>query len=191
MDIKINSYIPQTKVEGPGTRFCIWVQGCSIKCKGCANSAMWNKEDGIDYDVKDIVGLIKSYSNDIEGITFLGGEPLDQIEAIIYISQEVQKMGLSVVVFSGYEFETIKKHKAYNELKNCIDILIDGRFEEENLDYSRPWVGSSNQNYYFFSDTYNENILNEYTNKIEIRIEKDNQISLNGMGNYKAILDNV
>lgn len=188
VDIRINSYIPITTVEGPGKRFCIWVQGCSMHCKGCANSAMWNKEGGTIYKVEELIDLITSYKDKIEGITFLGGEPLEQIEVVTEISKTVQTFGLSVLVFTGYEYSDLKNRQDFQELIRYVDILIDGRYEEDKQDFSRPWVGSSNQNYYFFTDRYDESIINTYKNKIEVRIDKNNKISLNGMGNFKELL---
>ena len=188
VDIRINSYIPITRAEGPNARFCIWVQGCSLHCKGCANYAMWDKDGGTIYNVEELIELIKSYKDKIEGITFLGGEPLEQIEAVTEISKAVQKMGLSVLVFTGYKYSELSERKEFKELTKHIDILIDGKYEEDKQDFSRPWVGSSNQNYYFFSDRYNESIITKYKNKIELRIDKNNNISLNGMGNFKEII---
>lgn len=188
VDIRINSYIPITTVEGPGKRFSIWVQGCSLHCKGCANSAMWDKKGGTVYKVEELIDLITSYKDKIEGITFLGGEPLEQIEAVTEISKAVQKIGLSVLVFTGYKYSELSDRNDFKELTKYIDILIDGRYEEDKQDFSRPWVGSSNQNYYFFSDKYDEYIITKYKNKIEVRIDKNNKISLNGMGNFKELL---
>ena len=188
VDIRINSYIPITTVEGPGKRFSIWVQGCSLHCKGCANSAMWDKNGGTIYKVENLIDLIKSYKEKIDGITFLGGEPLEQIEAVTEISKSVQTFGLSVLVFTGYEYSDLKNRQDFQELIRYVDILIDGRYEEDKQDFSRPWVGSSNQNYYFFTDRYDESISSKYKNKIEVRIDKNNKISLNGMGNFKELL---
>ena len=61
MDIRINSYIPITNVEGVGTRFAIWVQGCSIHCNGCANFHMWDFNGGTVYNTDDLINLIKQY----------------------------------------------------------------------------------------------------------------------------------
>ena len=188
VDISINSYIPITNVEGPNTRFCIWVQGCSIRCKGCANSHMWNKADGTIYDVEEMVKLIASYKDRIEGITFLGGEPLDQIEAVTHISKKVQELGLTVLVFTGYDYNQIATRKEVQELVKSVDILIDGRYDETKRDFSRAWVGSSNQNYYFFSNKYDESVITKFKNKIELRIDKNNKISFNGMGNFEELM---
>ncbi len=187
MDIRINSYIPVTKVEGVGTRFAIWVQGCSIRCDDCANKHMWNFNGGNLYKVNDFINIIKSYKDKIEGITFLGGEPLNQIIPVIEICKAVQKFGLSVILFTGYEYENQKDNKNFQELIKYVDILIDGKYERDKTDFSRPWVGSSNQNYYFLSDRYNQSVISEYKNKIEIRINPNNKIVLTGMGNFNEL----
>ncbi len=181
--------MPLTDVEGPGTRFCIWVQGCSIHCEGCANKHMWNPQEGTDFDVNEIVNLIEKYKDKIEGVTFLGGEPLEQIDAVSYISKEVQNMGLTVLVFTGYDYNEISAEEEIKELQKHIDILIDGKYEQDKRDFSRPWVGSSNQKYYFFSNKYNDDIIKSYKNKFEIRIDRHNKISVNGMGKFEELSD--
>ena len=187
MYININSYIPKTEVEGPGTRFCIWVQGCSICCDGCANSHMWDKAGGKSVNIEDLISEISNYKDEIEGITFLGGEPLEQIEPVIEISKRVKEWGLSVLVFTGKEYDDIKGEPEMTELIKYIDILIDGRYEASKQDFSRPWVGSSNQKYYFFTDRYDENIISEYKNKFEVRFDKNSAVVVNGMGDFEKI----
>lgn len=187
MDIRINSYIPITNVEGVGTRFAIWVQGCSIRCKGCANSHMWNFDGGTSYKVDDFIEIIKRYKDKIEGITFLGGEPLEQIKAVTEISKAAQELGLSVILFTGYEFKDLENNKDFQELVKYVDILIDGKYEQDKTDYSRAWVGSSNQNYYFLTDRYNKSVITECKNKIEVRISSNNKIIMTGMGDFNAL----
>lgn len=189
MDIRINSYIPITDVEGVGTRFAIWVQGCSIRCKGCANSHMWNFDGGTSYKVIDFIELIKSYKDKVEGITWLGGEPIEQIKAVTEISKAVQEFGLSVILFMGNEFKDLENNADFQELIKYVDILIDGRYEQDKTDYSRAWVGSSNQQYYFLTDRYNESVIYENKNKIEIRISPDNEVIMTGMGDFKEIME--
>ena len=187
VDIVIDSYLPKTSVEGPGTRFCIWVQGCSLRCVGCANSHMWDKNRGKMISTDSLVSEIYKYKDDIEGITFLGGEPLEQIKPVTEISKVVREMGLTVLIFTGYDYSLIKDREDVKELVKYTDILIDGKFEKEKLDYSRPWVGSTNQKYYFFSDRYNEDIIDTYKNKFELYIDKDNKVRFNGMGDFEKL----
>lgn len=125
----------------------------------------------------------------IEGVTFLGGEPFEQAKALSELAKKVKANGFSVVCFTGYLFEELKaKNDVFVEaLLSNIDLLIDGGFEQDKFDLSRPWVGSSNQRYYFLTDFYTPEILQKYKNKIEARISKDGRLELNGMGDFGKV----
>ena len=89
MELRVFKILKKTKVEGPGIRYCIWVQGCSRHCKGCQAIHTWPHSGGKLIDVKDIIFDIKQ-QKDIEGVTFLGGEPFEQAEALGEIAEEVK-----------------------------------------------------------------------------------------------------
>ena len=184
MQARIYKILKHTKVEGPGLRYCIWFQGCSRHCKGCWAKATWDIKKGSQYNAENILNDIIS-TKDIEGVTFLGGEPFEQPQVIEYLAKNVQKSGLSVVCFTGNKIEVLKQ-KHPNILK-YIDILIDGEYIESVKDFSRPWVGSKNQNYHFLTTRYNEEIIKQYKNKIEVNIQKDGIIFINGMGDFEKV----
>ena len=54
----MSKFLPRTRVEGPGERACIWVQGCSIQCPGCAVPWTWPKEGGTDHVVEELAETI-------------------------------------------------------------------------------------------------------------------------------------
>lgn len=188
--VLINKIIKKTKVEGFGNRYCIWFQGCNIHCPDCANQHMWSFEKGKELEVTQIVKDIEK-QEDIEGITLLGGEPLDQIEASVYLVKAARIMGLSTIVFTGYIYENLihKRNPLLEELLKFTDLLIDGPFKKEMLDYSRLWVGSKNQRYIFLSERYSDKELKKdvLKNKYEIRISPNGIISLNGMGDLSRL----
>lgn len=188
MKIRIFKIIKKTRAEGPNLRYCIWVQGCSKHCVGCYAKDTWDKKRGRIFDTKDIIEDIKN-QKEIEGITFLGGEPFEQASALACIAKTAQKAGLSVVTFTGNLYEDLKNtdNKGVQNLLKYTDLLIDGGFEKENFDLSRPWVGSKNQRYIFLTDFYNEKDILKYKNKIEVRIDKNGKITLNGMGDFENI----
>lgn len=186
MKLRVFNILKNTKVEGPETRYCIWVQGCSRHCKGCQAVHTWSHSGGVLYKVNDIIADIKKQKN-IEGVTFLGGEPFEQAEALGIIAKAVKKEGLGVLCFTGGLLEELQQNKKNKTLLENIDLLIDGAFEIENVDYSRPWCGSTNQRYHFLTNRYNEEIFEKYKNKIEINISKDGTIFMNGMGNFDEI----
>lgn len=191
MKLVIHRYLPCTTVEGPGRRFCLWVQGCSIRCEGCGVPWTWSKQNGNTVTVEELFREIEKSrkENDIEGVTFLGGEPFDQAEALGKLAGMVKNGGLTVMLFSGYLYEDLKHRAQARDLLACTDLLIDGPFKKDKLDLSRPWVGSSNQRFHFLTSAYKylESELSSISNKIEIRISKDGTVSVNGMATQEAL----
>ena len=188
MKLRVFRILKNTKVEGPETRYCIWVQGCSIHCKNCQAKHTWPHEGGTIYDTSDIIRDILAIKN-IEGVTFLGGEPFEQAEALGEIAEAVKKAGLGVLCFSGNYLENLRKIPKNKKLLDNIDLLIDGPFDIEKLDYSRPWCGSSNQRYHFLTSRYNEEIFTKYKNKVEINISEKGEIFMNGMGDFDNMVN--
>ena len=191
MQLRVFNIIKNTKVEGPGNRYCIWVQGCSRHCKGCQAVHTWAYDKGELYETEYIILDILKMQDRIEGVTFLGGEPFEQAEALGIIAQRVKEKGLSVLCFTGGKLEELKENPVNKRLLDNTDLLIDGEFVEELTDYSRPWCGSSNQRYHFLTDRYNEDIFKKYKNKVEVNISENGQIFMNGMGNFDEILRKV
>ena len=190
MKLRVFNILKNTKVEGPETRYCIWVQGCSRHCKGCQAVHTWSHSGGVLYNVKDIIADIKKQKN-IEGVTFLGGEPFEQAEALGIIAKSVKKEGLGVLCFTGGLLEELQQNEKNKTLLENIDLLIDGAFEADKVDYSRPWCGSSNQRYHFLTNRYNDEIFTKYKNKVEVNISKSGVVFMNGMGNFEEIAKKI
>ena len=188
MKLRIYKTIEKTKVEGPKIRFCIWVQGCSRHCKGCGAPHTWDKEKGFLLDIEEIFERIKK-NTDIEGVTFLGGEPFEQAKALSELAEKIKTLNLGIITFSGFTIEELQaKNDVYiNKLIGNTDLLIDGAFEEDKFDLSRPWVGSSNQKYHFLTNRYNKEEILGIKNKVEVRFQKDGSIFINGMGDFEKI----
>ncbi|WP_342774073.1 4Fe-4S single cluster domain-containing protein [Paenibacillus oralis] len=186
--LRISRIVEKTKVEGPGLRYAVWVQGCPIRCAGCFNPHTWEMDGGEIRDIDEIVSDIQAVRNtspELEGVTFLGGEPFSQAYELSVLAKEVKEMKLSVVTFSGYEYDTIRKsgHHGWQQLLKETDLLIDGPYIQSQHDLSRPWTGSRNQQYRFLTDRYKEleARLPAIANKIEIQLHADGTITANGM----------
>ncbi|WP_368895472.1 4Fe-4S single cluster domain-containing protein [Priestia megaterium] len=193
MELRIHRFLPLTQVEGPGKRACIWVQGCSIHCKGCGVPWTWSKMGGKVVKIEELYEeIIKSQKeNQIEGVTFMGGEPFDQAVSLAELGKQLKAVGLSVMTFSGYTIENLKEvnREGWSNLLSVTDLFIDGPFVKERLDLSRPWVGSSNQRYHFLTDRYInlKNELSEIPNRIEVRLENNGEIRINGMATQETL----
>ena len=92
---------------------------------------------------------------DIEGVTYSGGEPFEQAEALNLLSRLLRKAGLSVMAYSGYAYADLcrRADPAVHELLGRLDLLVDGPFEAA---CAAPllWRGSRNQQIYFLTDRY-------------------------------------
>lgn len=120
----------------------------------------------------------------LEGVTFLGGEPFLQAQGLADIAEAAQDLGLSVIVFSGYQLsELVEENFAgCTRLLAATDLLIDGEFLQEEIDTVRNWVGSTNQQFHYLTSRYTSEIETQklaVTN--EWRIELDGKVKVNGL----------
>lgn len=139
-------------VNGEGIRVSFWVTGCPHKCVGCHNKELWNRNTGKLYTEDTKEKIIKLLSDDRanKGLSILGGEPLAPYnrEEIIKLCKDVKDRfpKKSIWIWTGYDYEYVCKEM--DELLLYVDVLIDGKFEEELKDTSLLWMGSSNQRKY-------------------------------------------
>lgn len=190
MKLRIHRFLSVTNVEGPGKRACIWVQGCSRHCPCCAALSTWDKDKGYEVTVEELAQKILN-GPEIEGVTFVGGEPFEQAQALSKLGAVLKKENLSIVTFTGYLLEELQE-SSNDDIKNLLgvtDILIDGPYIKEKKDLSRPWVGSSNQRYHFLTDRYKhmKDNLYEIKNQIEVRMDSQGKILINGMGDFESV----
>ncbi|MBA3420826.1 MAG: radical SAM protein [Thermoleophilaceae bacterium] len=193
MQLRIHRFLPKTSVEGPGARACLWVQGCLIRCHGCFNPSTWRASGGQVVQVGDLLNRVVRISG-IEGATFLGGEPFDQAPALAALAQSVQDAGLSVMTFSGYEYEVLRRadRAGWKDLLAATDLLVDGPFVSSLPDHQRPWVGSTNQQFRFLSSRYRHlaDELGSIPDRLEVRLRRDGTVLINGMAS-SAVLDDL
>jgi anaerobic ribonucleoside-triphosphate reductase activating protein len=170
-----------SKIHGPGTRFVIWVQGCSIHCPGCANTDLWEFNQGKLRTISDLMQEIQSIEG-IEGITITGGEPLDQAKAVGKLISRCKATGLTAVLYSGYEPDEIAEDPEKQNAMDLADIVILGRFQKENQSSFLRWRGSSNKEFIFHNEEYKHQLdqLGNNINEVEIHIYEDGSIIIAG-----------
>ena len=173
-----------TESEGPGKRMAIWVQGCERRCPSCCNVQMQEVKRNIIVDTNDLIEIIKKtlYDEQIEGVSFIGGEPFIQAQGLAHVAEWCQNNGLSVLIFTGYLYEEILKMNTSETIRllEHTDLLIDGPFIIEQYDMERDWVGSTNQRVLFLSDRYESGReFERNTRSLEVLIS-DKDILVNG-----------
>jgi len=135
-------------VDGEGLRTVIWFQGCPHHCPGCHNPISHDFSGGSETKISDVIEDIDNLKIQ-EGITFSGGEPMSQPEALLILAKHAKEKKLNVWCYSGYTFEEIQdmgnNNPIYIEILNSIDVLIDGKFILELKSLDLQFKGSSNQ----------------------------------------------
>lgn len=144
MNLRIFGIVEESIVDGPGIRFTVFTQGCPHNCFGCHNPESHDFNKGVLVPVEVILEKIKKNPL-IDGVTFSGGEPFMQIEPIIYLCREIKKLGLSVIIYTGFLWEQLIEDEKCKELLKYVDIIIDGKFQMEKRNLSLKFTGSENQ----------------------------------------------
>lgn len=143
-----------TEAEGPYRRFAIWFQGCNIQCAECCNPKLFSLKKANVVSIDDLIKVIKEAKSnfEIEGVTFIGGEPTMQ-QGLSELSKSIQKLGLGVLLFTGKVLEELPA-----KLVKSVDLIIDGQFEKDHIDNERNLIGSKNQRLICISDRYKNSL---------------------------------
>ena len=144
----------KTKALGPGCRAVVWFHGCSRGCPGCIAAEMNLRDDFETYTPLQLAERICSIEG-IEGVTLSGGEPMDQpAEALAEFLRLVRnRTDLSVMLYTGYLLDELKRMPGRPEILGLLDILVDGPYMRD-LDHGELWRGSSNQTIHMLTDRY-------------------------------------
>jgi anaerobic ribonucleoside-triphosphate reductase activating protein len=141
-------------LNGDGLRTVLWVSGCTHHCYNCQNPITWDVAGGLPFDEKAEEELFEDLRKPyISGITFSGGEPFLQADALADLAIKIKHSEfnkLDIICYTGYTYEQIKKGidegiMSYMRLLYNIDYLIDGKFEKDKASLDCKWRGSTNQ----------------------------------------------
>ena len=156
--LNIAHILLDSAANGPGRRDVIWLQGCSIGCPGCFNQQLWSYEPKHLIPVDSLLGKLANRIDQVEGITITGGEPMEQVEALVHLLDGVKNLGLSTFVYTGFTLEYLQSRKqaAINEALKLIDLLVDGPYVAAKTTDTLPWRGSQNQQIHFLTERYND-----------------------------------
>ena len=142
--------------NGTGVRTTLFVSGCKHGCKGCFNREAWDFNYGKPFtkEIEDeIINSLKSEFND--GLTLLGGEPFEpenQRALLPFIKRVKEEFpNKTIWCFTGFLLDdellgdSRGNIEVTKELLSYIDVLVDGRFIEEQKSLMLKFKGSKNQ----------------------------------------------
>lgn len=151
--LNVAAITPATRALGPGLRSVLWVQGCSFRCPGCLAEDWIPQREAHRMTVAAAAARLCA-DPDVRGITFSGGEPMDQAGALAELITRVRRnRDVDLICFTGYRWERLRKrppNPGVAALLAEVDVLIDGLYVRA-LNDGVGLRGSSNQRVHHLS----------------------------------------
>ena len=142
--LRIAGTIGESIVDGPGIRYVLFTQGCPHGCPGCHNPQTHDFNGGKEVDTDLLLRDIVKNSF-VKAVTFSGGEPFAQPEALAELAAVLKDKGFHLMCYSGYTFEQLLQREDARPLLDKLDLLVDGPFVEARKSIELRFRGSDNQ----------------------------------------------
>ncbi len=142
--------------NGVGVRVSLFVSGCTHRCKNCFNKETWDFDYGEKFTDETAEQILSYLEPDfVNGLSLLGGEPFEvqnqkELTKLLRVVKEKYPQK-DVWCYTGYLFDkellcdSRARCEYTDEMLSYIDILVDGRFIEEQKDITLQFRGSKNQ----------------------------------------------
>ena len=156
-NMNLAGFYDESISNGVGWRAVLFVSGCPHGCPGCHNKIAQDYNYGTKFDENKKQELIKRIKENsiLKGITISGGEPLckENIGEVLNFIKDVkkEKPDFNIWCYTGYTFDKdimedmCHKWEETPEILSYLDVVVDGKFEEEKKDIQLRFRGSSNQ----------------------------------------------
>ena len=132
-----------TSVDGVGLRASIYCAGCENHCVGCHNPQSWDEYGGEPILIEELFNRVVDADMNV---TFTGGDPMFHPEGFIKLAKMIKEQtNKTIWCYTGYCFEDLLQHPLRRQLVELCDVIVDGKFMENERDLSLHFRGSRNQ----------------------------------------------
>jgi anaerobic ribonucleoside-triphosphate reductase activating protein len=178
--LQVHAFEPGSRANGPGVRAVLWLQGCTLGCPSCFNPETHGFGRARSHMVEELVACLLSLGERIEGVTISGGEPLQQPRPLLHLLRGLRRSSnLSVLLFSGYDWEEIRGNAARAAILPYVDVLLAGRYRAEQR-LARGLRGSTSKTLHFLTNRYGPAVLAAVPDA-EVLIGPDGTVRLSGI----------
>jgi anaerobic ribonucleoside-triphosphate reductase activating protein len=172
----------------------VYFQGCSLHCEKCWNPSS-HKFRGLELTVLEVAQRFEEASRlePLEGVTFSGGEPMQQAEALLELMREIRRTApaVSLGMFTGYTESELtsgrfvtrlgatveQRYELWRTVRELLDFAVMGRYDQTQPAIA-PLRTSRNQRLVLFSSRYQEGDFGPQL--VEISIEESGNSVLTG-----------
>jgi anaerobic ribonucleoside-triphosphate reductase activating protein len=191
----LHGFVPVSRANGPGRRAVLWFQGCNLNCPGCFNQPSHPFEGVPIDDGSDIIQRVLAlhHAGAIEGLTFSGGEPMQQVSSVLELIERLRDAdatpSLTFGMFTGYTVgeldqgryftfnECPEKTKVWQQIRDRLDFAVMGRYNRL-APGTQPLRSSRNQRLHLFTARYEESDFGEQI--VEVSIEENGAAIITG-----------
>lgn len=142
MTLRVAKILHDSVTDGPGLRVVVFLQGCPHCCEGCHNPDLLDLSGGTKMTAEDVLADI-TRNPLTSGVTFSGGEPMAQAEALLPLARALRERGYNLWIYTGFIWEEL--NPVQMELAALTDVIVDGPFVQLERSLSLLWRGSKNQ----------------------------------------------
>lgn len=188
---KIHSIETFGTVDGPGIRFVIFMQGCTLKCKYCHNRDTWELHAGVPTSTQELIKHILNYKSYMDnsggGVTISGGEPLLQAEFVTELFKELKELGIHTALDTAGSIPVSNQVK---ELLKYTDLVI---LDIKHIDDEKAKIltGFSNKNNLEFAKYLNNINKPMWIRQVLVPGYTDDKFDLKKLKNFIDTLTNV
>ncbi len=188
---KIHSIETFGTVDGPGIRFVIFMQGCTLKCKYCHNRDTWEMNSKNTMTIPELIKEIEKYRTYIDnsggGVTVSGGEPLVQAEFVTELFKELKNIGIHTALDTSGSLPITNQIK---ELLKYTDLVI---LDIKHIDKEKAinLTGFSNKNNLNFARYLSNLKIPVWIRQVLVPGFTDDKFDLQKLKQFIDSLDNV
>ena len=188
---KVHSVESFGTLDGPGIRFVLFLQGCSLKCKYCHNRDTWDLNAGKIITIDEVINKVQRYIDYITpsggGITVTGGEPLLQVKSLIPLFKRLKELNIHTALDTSGMFnitDDIKELLSYTDL-----VLLD--IKHINSNKCKDLVGFSNEKELNFARYVSDNNIDLWIRQVLVPGFTDDENDLIELKKFISSLNTV
>lgn len=137
--IRVAGFVETSASDGPGLRSVLFLQGCNLHCPGCQNQDLQPANGGVKQTLPALCTFLVEHCKNRK-LTISGGEPLEQLTVLVPLLEELHRLSFDLCVYTGWMFEQVPE-----PIRKAVHWLKVGRFEQDCITHTKPFVGSNNQ----------------------------------------------
>lgn len=176
--LRMHGMLPSSRVNGPGVRAVVHLQGCTLGCPACFNPDTHPHAGGTLRSAADLADELASLP--IDGVTVSGGEPFQQAGGLLALVVALRERGVdSLMIFSGYDLGELHEKEHGPEILQHVDLLVCGRYDPTRATRD-VLLSSANQRLHYLTARHTPAELGEPGADVEISIHPDGTVTMTG-----------